>query len=74
MSLLGHGFGTVPMGTAQVAARAGCCGDPGDCAGPCSTSSSTPFCICDLELLALEISDVRCPRHGLVRFLMETFA
>jgi hypothetical protein len=62
------------MGVGQVAARnaLACCGDPGDCTGPCSLPKGFDVCICDPELLAREIPDVRCPSHGLVTFLRET--
>jgi hypothetical protein len=29
----------------------------------------TSFCICDPELLALEVADLRCPTHGLTATL-----
>jgi hypothetical protein len=62
------------MGADQVAARRAlaCCGDPGDCAGPCSSPEARGVCICDPELIALEIADVRCPSHGLVAFLRDS--
>lgn len=73
MSTLGHDFGRTPMGVEQVAARNAlvCCGDPGDCAGPCSSVTGRGVCICDADLLAQDIPDIRCPSHGLVAFLRD---
>lgn len=46
-----------------------CCGDPGDCADRCVTRR--PLCVCDPDLLKVEVFDLRCPSHGLAATLRE---
>lgn len=70
---VGHGFGRTRMGVEQIGARENfvCCGDPGDCNGPCRDEPAG-VCICDPDWLELDIPDVRCPQHGLVAFAKTT--
>lgn len=34
-------------------------------------AASTTICICDPELLTLEVADLRCPTHGLAATMRE---
>lgn len=40
-------------------------------AGDSSSRSESGICICDPELFAMEICDLRCPTHGLAATLTE---